>query len=111
MGMTQRTWTRTEQNVLAASREHAAEIVTRIVRRDYPTAQVDVAHTRRTPGGRYTVTYNVLAPVPVSDTHTVRGKPIGPEGVPYGTTHDMDCPGCAGTPYLLSPRSETYWSS
>ena len=43
--------------------------------------------------------------------HTVRGAPIGPEGVPYGTTHDMDCPGCEGTSFLTSPRSETYWAS
>lgn len=43
--------------------------------------------------------------------HTVRGLPIPPEGLPYGTTHDMNCPGCAGTPFLASPRSETYWSS
>ena len=43
--------------------------------------------------------------------HTVRGKPIGPEGSPYGVTHDYDCPGCEGTSYTASPRSETYWSS
>lgn len=43
--------------------------------------------------------------------HTVRGKAIGPEGVPYGTTHDMDCPACQGTPFTASPRSETYWAS
>jgi hypothetical protein len=43
--------------------------------------------------------------------HTVRGKPIGPEGAPYGTTHDMDCPSCQDTPFTASPRSETYWSS
>ena len=43
--------------------------------------------------------------------HTVGGKVIGPEGVPYGTTHDMLCPGCQGTSFTASPRSETYWSS
>lgn len=25
--------------------------------------------------------------------------------------HAMDCPGCANTPFTLSPRSETYWCS
>lgn len=25
--------------------------------------------------------------------------------------HAMDCPGCMNTPFTLSPRSETYWSS
>jgi hypothetical protein len=43
--------------------------------------------------------------------HTVRGHAIGPEGVPYGTNHDMDCPGCANTPFSLSPRSDHYWQS
>lgn len=43
--------------------------------------------------------------------HTVRGQTAGPEGWPYGTTHDMDCPGCQGTSFTASPRSETYWSS
>lgn len=43
--------------------------------------------------------------------HTVRGELVGMEGLPYGTTHDMDCPGCVDTPFLASPRSETYWSS
>ena len=43
--------------------------------------------------------------------HTYRGQPIGPEGLPYGTPHDYDCPGCIDTPFTLSPRSETYWSS
>lgn len=43
--------------------------------------------------------------------HTVRGREIGPEGSPYGVTHDMDCPGCRDTPFTASPRSETYWSS
>jgi len=43
--------------------------------------------------------------------HTVRGLPIGPEGVAYGTTHDMSCPACQDTPFTASPRSETYWAS
>jgi hypothetical protein len=43
--------------------------------------------------------------------HKSRGKVIGPEGVPYGTTHDMDCPGCINTPFSASPRSEAYWSA
>ena len=45
--------------------------------------------------------------------HTVRGAPIGPEGVPYGTKHDMNCPACiaSGASFTASPRSETYWSS
>lgn len=45
------------------------------------------------------------------DEHWSRGLPIGEEGIPYGQTHDMSCPGCQGTPYLTSPRSEHYWSS
>lgn len=48
---------------------------------------------------------------PAAPVHTVRGRAIGPEGVPYGTTHDMDCPACQGTPFTASPRSETYWAS
>ncbi len=46
--------------------------------------------------------------------HRIGGKPIGPDNPgAYGRTHDMDCPGfgCAATPFTLSPRSETYWSS
>jgi hypothetical protein len=43
--------------------------------------------------------------------HTVRGQAIGPDGSPYGVTHDYDCPGCEGTAFTSSPRSETYWSS
>lgn len=50
-------------------------------------------------------------PIEAVPVHTVRGKPIGPEGSPYGVTHDMDCPGCVDTPFTASPRSETYWSS
>lgn len=42
--------------------------------------------------------------------HTVDGK-TSEDGWPYGTTHDYDCPGCVDTPFLASPRSETYWSS
>ena len=42
--------------------------------------------------------------------HTVRGNLIGYEGVPYGTLHDRDCPGCDG-PYGTTPRDEAYWSS
>jgi len=52
-----------------------------------------------------------LSTRPARPVHTVGGKPIGPEGVPYGTTHDWDCPGCKDIPYLSSPRSETYWAS
>ena len=49
--------------------------------------------------------------------HTVGGIVIGThgtkyaDGIPYGTTHDMDCPGCQNTPFTASPRSETYWAS
>jgi hypothetical protein len=45
--------------------------------------------------------------------HRVGGKTIGPEGVPYGTTHDGNCPACiaSGASFTSSPRSETYWSS
>jgi hypothetical protein len=53
----------------------------------------------------------VVAAAPPKPVHTVRGKPIGPEGVPYGTTHDYECPACQGTSFTASPRSETYWSS
>ena len=42
--------------------------------------------------------------------HTVHGE-VNTEGWPYGTTHDMDCPGCQDTPFTASPRSETYWAS
>lgn len=43
--------------------------------------------------------------------HTVRGEPIPPEGLPYGTLHDMDCPACKDKPFMLTPRSESYWAS
>jgi hypothetical protein len=49
--------------------------------------------------------------------HTRGGDVIGdpngkyPNGIQYGQTHDMDCPGCANTPFTASPRSETYWAS
>jgi len=43
--------------------------------------------------------------------HWARGLPIGPEGSPYGRNHDIDCPGCSGTPFASSPRSDSYWSS
>lgn len=52
-----------------------------------------------------------------STIHTARGSVIGdpngafPDGIPYGQTHDMDCPGCKDTPFTASPRSETYWAS
>jgi hypothetical protein len=55
--------------------------------------------------------------VPVVDlsttVHTIGGKVIDHATNPgtYGRTHDMDCPGCAGTSFTASPRSETYWSS
>lgn len=49
-----------------------------------------------------------IKPEPI---HTVRGLPIPAEGLPYGTTHDMDCPACQGTSFTASPRSETYWAS
>jgi hypothetical protein len=42
--------------------------------------------------------------------HTVKGE-YRREGWPYGTTHDMSCPGCQDIPFTLSPRSETYWAS
>ena len=48
---------------------------------------------------------------PIGKDHTVRGgKPAAQFGA-YGVTHDMDCPGCEGTSFTASPRSETYWSS
>ena len=53
----------------------------------------------------------LMQPEPAKPVHTVRGKVIGPEGSPYGVTHDMDCPGCKDTSFTASPRSETYWSS
>jgi hypothetical protein len=43
--------------------------------------------------------------------HWSRGLPIGEEGIPYGQNHDADCPGCLGTPWAASPRSDSYWSS
>ena len=47
----------------------------------------------------------------VEPKHTVKGgKPAAIYGG-YGVTHDMDCPGCEGTSFTASPRSETYWSS
>lgn len=50
---------------------------------------------------------------PSRPIHTVRGVAIGPEGVPYGTTHDMDCSACvaSGASFEATPRSEAYWSS
>ncbi len=42
--------------------------------------------------------------------HTVRGESSS-EGWAYGVTHDADCPGCAGTDFTSSPRSESYWAS
>ncbi len=57
---------------------------------------------------------DIPAPKPI---HTVDHVAIGTpgtkyaKGIPYGTTHDMDCPGCINTPFTASPRSETYWSS
>jgi len=46
---------------------------------------------------------------PPAPVHTVNGKSDGPWA--YGVTHDYDCPGCEGSNFLTSPRSETYWSS
>lgn len=45
--------------------------------------------------------------------HTIRHEPIGPEGAPYGATHDNDCPACVanGAPWGADPRSEAYWSN
>lgn len=45
--------------------------------------------------------------------HTINGQTAeqAPDLFTYGHTHDMDCPGCAGTPFTASPRSETYWAS
>lgn len=42
---------------------------------------------------------------------TVRGGKDARVYGAYGIRHDMDCPGCQDTPYLSSPRSETYWAS
>jgi hypothetical protein len=58
-----------------------------------------------------TFRHAVTVPEPPRPVHTIRGKPIGPEGSAYGVTHDMDCPGCRDIPFTLSPRSETYWCS
>lgn len=95
--------------VYAAGRGHAAQIVTEVIHQDRPSAEVVPLTITRTPAGRYTVTVKVTWTR--STVHTSRGKVIGPEGLPYGTTHDMDCPGCEGTPFTASPRSEAYWSS
>ena len=45
--------------------------------------------------------------------HTRMGKPIGPEGAPYGAVHDTNCPACValGRPWGADPRSDAYWSS
>ena len=50
----------------------------------------------------------------VLPTHTYRrGQPIPLTGVPYGTTHDRDCPACEanGASWGCDPRSEAYWSA
>ncbi len=52
----------------------------------------------------------VVKPEP-KPVHTVRGGKPAAEFGGYGVTHDMDCPGCQGTSFTASPRSETYWSS
>lgn len=54
--------------------------------------------------------YNHTDECPMPPRHTVNGK-TSEDGWPYGTIHDMDCPGCKDVPYLASPRSEAYWSS
>ena len=58
------------------------------------------------------VSETIYASLADKPKHTVRGK-TSDTGWPYGTTHDMDCPAClvAGSSFLTSPRSETYWSS
>ena len=66
-----------------------------------------VSANRGTPLGEVLAAYYRDGPMP---DHTVRGELIGLEGVPYGTTHDRDCPGCDG-PYGTTPRDEAYWSS
>jgi hypothetical protein len=77
---------------------------TSMTRFNYPTAACAAA----TDDTGYCVKHETVheaAPV-----HTVGGK-TSAEGWAYGVTHDMDCPGCKDTPFLISPRSETYWSS
>ena len=55
---------------------------------------------------RYAETRPVTTPA-----HTVRGGKDASIYGAYGINHDMDCPGCKDTPYLISPRSDTYWTS
>ena len=45
--------------------------------------------------------------------HTRGGQPIPLGGLPYGVTHDLDCPACvaSGRPWGADPRSEAYWSA
>lgn len=81
---------------------------------DHRTTRLYAIHDELARLGARDKVLDMVAPDPV---HTVRGEVIGdpdgpyPDGVPYGTTHDMDCPGCQDIPFLASPRSETYWAS
>jgi hypothetical protein len=103
-------WTDTEANVLAADSGHAGEIVTKVVNRDRPSAVVDILRVKRTPSGRYSVTYKVTWQR--SSVHTIGGQPISDTNPgAYGRNHDMACPGCEGTSFTASPRSDAYWSS
>jgi hypothetical protein len=52
-----------------------------------------------------------IAPVESTPVHTVRGGKPAAEFGAYGVPHDMDCPGCQGTSFTASPRSEAYWAS
>lgn len=105
---TQNVWIVRESRVYAANQRHAEEVVTAVVAARFPTATLDRFSARKTSDNRYTVSARITV---VIGEHTVRGVTAGPEGWAYGVTHDFDCPGCAGTSYTASPRSESYWSS
>lgn len=95
--------------------QHEDRLVVRMTRNAlgtmaHETARAGMLRARAT---RLAIQYHAdrASKAAAAEVHTVRGEPIGPEGAPYGTTHDMSCPGCQSTPFTASPRSETYWSS
>jgi len=96
---------RTTSTVTVSAKSAREAIDVALIEAGLVEATIDDVTVERGYGGEWAVelTHRPL--------HTVRGEPIGPDGVPYGTTHDYDCPGCAGTAYTASPRSETYWAS
>jgi len=76
---------------------------------------IEAEQASRLPGGkreRYETARVALQDGDLA-VHTINGRPIDNETNPgtYGRTHDMDCPGCQGTSFTASPRSETYWAS